>query len=98
MELIDLVNFVKSKMILLRSQMVNFPTRITTCDPHSPALLDLFIFSNTSICSTMDFRALGIQMLLSQFPLRIPFSYAAANEFCEWAQVGIDVYIPHCKY
>ena len=23
---------------------------------------------------------------------------AAANEFCEWVQVGIDVYIPHCKY
>ena len=21
---------------------------------------------------------------------------AAAREFCEWAQVGIDVYIPHC--
>ena len=23
---------------------------------------------------------------------------AAASEFCEWAQVGIDVYIPHRKY
>ena len=23
---------------------------------------------------------------------------AAANEFCEWVQVGIDVYIPHHKY
>ena len=23
---------------------------------------------------------------------------AAAREFCEWIQVGIDVYIPHCKY
>ena len=23
---------------------------------------------------------------------------AAATEFCEWVQVGIDVYIPHCKY
>ena len=23
---------------------------------------------------------------------------AAASEFCEWVQVGIDVYIPHCKY
>ena len=23
---------------------------------------------------------------------------AAANEFCEWVQVGIDVYIPHRKY
>ena len=23
---------------------------------------------------------------------------AAASEFCEWAQVGIDLYIPHRKY
>ena len=23
---------------------------------------------------------------------------AAASEFCEWGQTGIDVYIPHCKY
>ena len=23
---------------------------------------------------------------------------AAASEFCEWVQVGIDVYIPHRKY
>ena len=23
---------------------------------------------------------------------------ATASEFCEWVQVGIDVYIPHCKY
>ena len=22
----------------------------------------------------------------------------AASESCEWVQVGIDVYIPHCKY
>ena len=22
---------------------------------------------------------------------------ATANEFCGWVQVGIDVYIPHCK-
>ena len=23
---------------------------------------------------------------------------AAASEFCDWVQVGIDVYTPHCKY
>ena len=23
---------------------------------------------------------------------------AAASEFCEWVQVGIDVYISHCRY
>ena len=25
-------------------------------------------------------------------------AFAAASEFCEWVQVGIDVYIPHRKY
>ena len=23
---------------------------------------------------------------------------AAASEFCEWVQVGIDIYVPHLKY
>ena len=29
---------------------------------------------------------------------KLSASAAAASEFCEWVQVGIDVYIPHCKY
>ena len=29
------------------------------CDSHSPALLDLFLFSDASICSTMAFPPLG---------------------------------------
>ena len=39
--------------------MVDFPTPIPDCDSHSPALLDLFIFSDDSICSTMAFPPLG---------------------------------------
>ena len=39
--------------------MVNFPTQIPDCDSHSPALLDLFISSDASICSTMAFPSLG---------------------------------------
>ena len=39
--------------------MVNFPTWIPDCDSHSPALLDLFISSDASICSTMAFPPLG---------------------------------------
>ena len=34
--------------------MVNFPD----CDSHSPALLDLFLSSDASICSTMAFPPL----------------------------------------
>ena len=41
------------------TQMVNFPTRIPDCDSHSPALLDLFLSSEASICSTMAFLLLG---------------------------------------
>ena len=38
--------------------MVNFATQIPDSDSHSPALLDLFISSNTSIYSTMAFPPL----------------------------------------
>ena len=38
--------------------MVNFPTRNPDCDSHSPALLDFFLSSDTSICSTMAFAPL----------------------------------------
>ena len=41
------------------TQMVNFPTRIPDCNSHSPALLDLFLSSDASICSTMVFPPLG---------------------------------------
>ena len=120
------------------TQMVNFPTRIPDCDSHSPALLDLFLSSDASICSTMVFPPLGnsdhvVVSVSIDFPTnsqqdapfhRIAYDYsradwdglrdylrdvpwedifklgasAAASEFCEWIQVGIDVYIPHRKY
>ena len=41
------------------TQIVNFPTRIPGCDSHSPALMDLFISSDASICSTMALPPLG---------------------------------------
>ena len=118
--------------------MVDFPTQIPDCDSHSPALLDLFLSSDASICSTMAFPPLGnsdhvVVSVSIEFPTnsqqdapfhRIAYDYsradwdglcdhfrdvpgedifklgasAAATEFCEWIQVGIDVYIPHRKY
>ena len=39
--------------------MVNFPTRIPDCDSHIPALLDLLLSSDTSVCSKMAFPPLG---------------------------------------
>ena len=118
--------------------MVNFPTWIPNCDSHSPALLDLFLSSDASICSTMAFPPLGnsdhiVVSVSTDFPSnsqrntpfhRIAYDYSradwdglrdhlrdvpwddifklsastAASEFCEWVQVGMNVYIPHRKY
>ena len=39
--------------------MVNFPTQIPDCHSHNPALLNLFISCNTSICSTIVFPPFG---------------------------------------
>ena len=124
--MIDLVNYVISNEL---TQMANFPTWILDCDPHSPALLSLFLSSDTSICSIMTFLWLGNFDHVIDFPSylqqdalfhRIVYDYscanwdgicdhltdnpwedifklsasAAASEFCEWVQVGIDVYIP----
>ena len=41
------------------TQMVNFSTRIPDCHFHIPALLDLFISFDASICSTMAFHPFG---------------------------------------
>ena len=40
-------------------QVVNFPTQISECDSHSPALLVLFLSSDPGICSTVAFPPLG---------------------------------------
>ena len=118
--------------------MINFPTWITDCDSHSSVLLDLYLSSDTSVCSTMAFLPLeksdhAFVLVSIDFPTNsqrdapfhgIAYVYsladwdgladhlrgvswedifkfgasAAASEFFEWVQVGIDVYIPHRKY
>ena len=136
-ELIDLLKCYNFSISNDLNQMVNFPTRIQDCDSHSSALLDLFLSSDASICSTMNFPPLGnsdhVVSVSIDFPTnsqwdspfhRIAYGYscanrdglrdhlrdvpwediyklgasAAAREFCEWVQVGTDVYIPHRKY
>ena len=72
--------------------MVNVPTGIPDCDSRIPALLDLFISSDTSICSAMAFPALGnsdhVVSVSIDFPSysqhdvsfhRIAFDYSCAD-------------------
>ena len=110
------------------TQIVNFLTQIPDCGSHSPALLDFFLSSDASICSTMAFTPLGnsdhvvVSVSIDFHPIAYDYSRAdwdglhdylrdvpwedtfklsasaTASEFCEWVQVGIDVYIPHREY
>ena len=58
MELIDLVNCYDFSISNDLTLMVNFPTWIPDLDSHGPALLDLFLTFDSSICSTMTFPTL----------------------------------------
>ena len=58
-ELIDLVNSVLFFILNNLTQIVNFPTQTPNCDSHGPTLLDLFISSHASKCSTMDLPPMG---------------------------------------
>ena len=120
------------------TQIVNFPARIPDCGSHGPAHLDMFLCSDTSICSAVAFPPLGnsdhvVVSVSIDFPInskqdnpfhRVAYDYSradwdglrdrlrdvqwedifklgastAASEFCEWVQVGVDVYIPHHEY
>ena len=71
--LVKLIDQVNSVTIFLSQTnlilMVNFTLRIPDCDSRSSAFLDLFISSDTSICSAMVSHWKTLIMLLSQFPL-----------------------------
>ena len=95
MKLIDQVNSViifLSQTILVK--MFNFPTWIPGCDCHSPALLDFFLSSDTSICSVMASRPLensdhvviSVSIdFLTNSQRDAPFYHKAYDYFCaEW--------------
>ena len=54
------------------TQKVNFPTWIPDYDSHSPALLDLFLTSDASICSTMTFPPLGNSDVVVSVSMDVP--------------------------
>ena len=76
MELIDLVNCYIFSISNDLTQMINFPTRNSDCVSHSPALLDLFISFDTSICYTMAFHQLGNSDVVVSVPLTFHHTHA----------------------
>ena len=64
------------------THMVNFPTRIPDCDSHTPALFDLFLSSEASICSTMAFPPLGNSVhVVVSVSIYFPSSYSQWDAF-----------------
>ena len=62
--------------------MVNFPTWIPDCDSHSPALFDLFISFDASICSTMAFPPLrNSDHVVVSFSIDFPSNLQRDNPF-----------------
>ena len=59
--------------------MVNFPTQITDCDSHSPALLDYFFLPMLLFVLWWLSLHWEILMWLSQFPFSIAYDYSCAN-------------------
>ena len=84
------------------TQMVNFPTRMPDCDSPSPALLDLFLPSDASICSTMTFPPFGnsdhvVVSVSNDFPSYsqrdAPFHHIA----CDYFRAGWDDLRDHLR-
>ena len=83
--------------------MVNFLNRIPDCDcdSHSPALLDLFISSNASICSAVAFPPLGnsdhvVDSVSIDFPINLkwdPLFHCMAYDYshADWGDHLGDV-------
>ena len=91
------------------TQMANFPTWILDCNSHSPALLDLFISPEASICSTMVSPPLGnsdhvVVSVFLEFPSysqqvalfhRIAYEYSHAdwNSLCDHLRCSMGGYL-----
>ena len=81
--------------------MVNFPTRIPDCDSHSPARLDLFISSDTSVYSTMAVPPWGnsdhVVSVSIDFPSNLqrdaPFHLIAHD----YSRADLDVLCDHLR-
>ena len=82
--------------------MVNFPTRIPDCDSHSPALLDLFLSSDASICSAMAFPPLRnsdhpLVSVSIDFPSSSQWNVSFHCMAYDYSRANWDVFCDHLK-
>ena len=82
--------------------MVNFPTWIPDCDSHSPALLDLFLSSDASICSTMAFPPLGnsdhvVVSVSIDFPINSKQDASFHCLACDYSRADWDGFCDHLR-
>ena len=83
--------------------MDNFPTQIPDCDSHSHDLLDFFLSSDASICSTMAFRPLGNSdhVLVSvsiDFPSYSPWDSPFHCITCDYSRANWGGLCDHLRY
>ena len=84
------------------TQMVTFPTGIADCDTHSPALLDLFLSSDASICSTMAFPPLGnsdhvVVSVSIDFPLNSKWDALFQSLAYDYSRANFDGLCDHLR-
>ena len=82
--------------------MVNFPIWISDCDPHSLALLDFFLSSDTSVCSTMAFPPLGnsdhVVSVSIDFPSNSPRNALFHHIAYDYSRADWDVLRDHLMF
>ena len=80
----------KSDHVAIVSVSIDFPSNLQRDVPFQHIAYDYSLADWDGLCDHLrDLPWVDIFKLGAS---------AAANEFCEWVQVGIDIYIPHRKY
>ena len=102
--LVELIDLVNSNFSISNSlyQMVNFPTCIPDCGSHSLVLLDSVLSSDTSVCSTMVFPALGnsdhvVVSVSIDFPSYPQWGAPFHHIACDYCCADWDSFLERCS-